>query len=182
MKKLMTSAAMLAAAQLLAFRVATFAPLADGTEFVADEGGKVIAVEAFSPLAASGTVALQSVWRADIFTNALDIAVSTQTVCTIVWSNTVTRAVTTNTYNSAKVKPPLWEVALSSNVVTSVNAVTNTWPVYKETAYATNAIVSGTASSGKYSGAPAAATYIAPGERLVFTGTASGGFLRLILE
>ena len=27
-----------------------------------------------------------------------------------------------------------------------------------------------------------AATYIAPGERLVFTGTASGGFLRLILE
>lgn len=46
----------------------------------------------------------------------------------------------------------------------------------------TNSIVSGTASSGKYSGTPASATYLGAGEKLVFTGTAAGGFLRIILE
>ena len=185
MKKILTfaAAALLAATTAHAFRVVTLAPLENGASFTCPEGGKVTAVEAYSPSAASGTVTLDSIWTAAIFTNAVELLPpTTQIVHTVVWSNDVTAAVFTNSYTSLAVHAPLHLIALSSNTVYNVSQITNSWPVLKETAVATNAIVTGTAEDGKYSGAPASATYIAPGEKLIFTGTASGGFLRIILE
>ncbi len=184
MKKTIFAIAATMALPLLAFRVVTLAPLTSGTEFSAPEGGKLTAVEVYSPSAASGTVALKSVWSADIFTNAVAyLPPVTQTVHTVVWSNEVSAAVTTNVYDSLAVHRPLHLLPLSSNTVYNVSVTTNTWPVFKETAVTTNTLLSGgTAASGKYSGSPASATYIAVGEKLVFEGTAAGGFLRLILE
>lgn len=183
MKKTIFAIAATMALPLLAFRVVTLAPLTNGAEFTSPDGGKLTAVEAYSPSAASGTVALKSIWASDIFTNAVSyLPPVTQTVHTVVWSNKVTAAVSTNTYDSLAVHVPLNLVALASNTVHNVSVTTNTWAVFKETAVKTNSIISGTASSGVYSGTPASAIYIAPGEKLVFEGTAAGGFLRLILE
>lgn len=180
MKQMILAAAMSLAAALGAFQVDSFAPQS-GVPFSAQNGGKLVAVEVFAP--EDGTVALSSVYAADVYTNAVEVNARTETEVTAVFSNTVTHAVTTNIFDSPKIHVPVWNVLVSSNIVESVVATTNEWPVYEKTVALTNAIISGASTStNTYSGAPDGNVYIAPGEILIFNGTATGGFLRLILE
>ena len=74
-----------------------------------------------------------------------------------------------------------FNILVSSNAAVSVSVSTNTWPVFEKSVFVTNTIASGTCSGGIFTNAPSG-VYLAPGEKLLFTGTATGGHLRLILE
>ena len=191
MKKLLAILAASAAVLCMsAFEVVEVSSPASGEEFVVSAGGKLVAVQAFS-VEASGTVALSSVFEAPVYTNAVLIRSSSFTNYVVVSSNRIDRALATNTlprdvYGPFKVSA--WQnlhpfdvfVSVATNEVEVV--ATNAWPVLKEIVAVTNALVSGTCSGHVYSGSPASAAYVKPRERLVFSGTATGGFLRLILE
>ena len=179
MKKLFTIAAALVAAIASAYTVAQY-DLAEAGELPArTTGGKVVAVQVYAPT--NGTVALTSVWSAEVYTNLTTVSASTNYLWTVAYSNTNTRAVYTNTYTSAGWPMPIYSIPLATNDLTSVSSVTNVTRVFKEQVSTNVAIVSGSAANHVYSGSPASNTYIAPGERMVYTG-ALGGWLRLILE
>lgn len=190
MKKLFLFSAIFALMNLAAYQVVEIPSPVSGEGFTSPAGGKIVAVQAFST-SASGTVALNSVYEAPVFTNAVQIIPATSTNYTVVASNRVANAVGTNVldaatfgeYTAAKwnTQRPLESVlSVATNIVTT--ATTNTWPVYQKSVSVTNSIVSGTCSSNLFSASPESDTYIKPNERLLFTGTATGGFIRLILE
>jgi len=164
-------------------------------EFNAPRGGKLARVEVFSTNA-TGTVNLKSVYSAPVFTNAVQIETFAATNVTVVSSNRLWRAASTNdviplatnAYEAAGFSFAMWQrthpldALVSSNRTVTVTATTNRWPVYKGEVAVTNSIISGGSLSGsKYGGAPGGDTWLAPGERLIYTGP-GGGFLRLILE
>ena len=170
-----------AACAAFAAQVSQYAMPADGMEFSSAVGGKIARVQVFSPVA-SGTVALKSIWSADVYTNAVKISAATSTVWSVVYSNYVSHTVFTNTAYRLPFPSVTFSNLIASNAVTTVEVTTNTWPVYQKTVCATNAIVSGTCSGGVYSGAPASDTWIGATDHLIFTGTATGGFLRIVTE
>lgn len=114
--------------------------------------------------------------------------VSVVTNTSVVSTNFPLQVVFTNTYAAAGFTLPGWSNANPAMTLLSVStnevftATTNTAPVFAYSVAVTNDLVSGTASSNVFTNAPAAPVYLAPGERLIFSGTATGGFLRLILE
>ena len=180
MKKLTLFAALFALG-LSAATVRQFTP-ASGDPFSAGVGGKLVQVTVFSTEAA-GTVNLASVWSAPTYTNAIDIAVTTSTVWAVEYSNTVTHAVFTNRVDFMPFPVQVYCDVIGSNATVTVTAVTNTTPVQSGVVTVTNAIISGgSCVSGVYSGAPASNTWISGTDALIFTGTAKGGFLRLVIE
>ena len=166
--------------------VTQFRPLAAGEFESGAVGGKLVAVQVFSPVA-SGTVSLKSIYEAAVFTNAVQIETVTATNMTVVSSNRLDAAVSTNIFPAAMFSYSAWQrgypfdMLISTNESVSVTVATNKWPVFEKSVFVTNDLASGTCSGGIFTNAPSG-VYLAPGEKLLFTGTATGGHLRLILE
>ena len=178
MKFKMAMLAAVAALMVAAYNVAQFSP-EDGGEFrVGNVGGKLVAVEAFAPT--NGTVELKRVWASDVYTNAVAYLVETSTVYTVTYSNAYTHVVSTNAYRDLSWIYNPGIIAQTTNDTVSVT--TNMWPVFKERVSVTNSLVSGVAADNVFTNALTAPVYLAPGEKLYFSGTATGGFLRLITE
>lgn len=184
MKKMFALAAILLAC--CAFRVAEV-PLAESGEFTLHDGGRLAAVEVFAPT--NGSVSLKQIWSAPVYTNVVSVVTNgAGTLSVGVWSNLTTHVVYTNWHNSLRGTSYRYPYAMATdtNLETTVTALadlaTNVVPVVSEIVAVTNTLASGTASANVYSGAPATTNYLATGERLLFDGTATGGFLRLILE
>ena len=184
MKKMIALAAILLAC--CAFRVAEV-PLADSGEFTLQDGGRLAAVEVFAPT--NGSVSLKQIWSAPVYTNAVSVVTNaTGTLSVGIWSNLTTHVVYTNWYNSLRGTSYRYPYAMATdtNLETTVSALvdlsTNTVLGISKIVAVTNTLATGTASSNVYSGAPAATNYLSAGDKLLFDGTATGGFLRLILE
>lgn len=179
MKKLSITLAAIALSLIAsAATVASFAP-EDGATYTVKNGGKLVRVESFAPVS-GGTFAISSVYSADVYTNAIDVATLTNTTYTVVETNYYTHAVTTNTFPNLSFVDDPGILGVTTN--TTVFAVTNTVAVYEKTVAATNALASGTATGLVGTNTLQNAAFIAPGEKLLFTGTAVGGWLRLIFE
>jgi len=179
MKKLSITLAAIALSLIAsAATVASFAP-EDGATYTVKNGGKLIRVESFAP-AAGGTFALSAIYSADVYTNAQTVATFTNTTYTVVETNYYTHAVSTNTFPNLSFVDDPGILGVTTN--TTVFAVTNTVAVYEKTVAATNALASGTATGLVGTNTLQNAAFIAPGEKLLFTGTAVGGWLRLIFE
>ena len=124
----------------------------------------------------------------NVVTNAVYGTITTNILTSLVTTNMpIAVELSTNTFHAvtpeafARAYPLHTLLSLSTNVTTT--ATTNIWPVLQRWVAVTNAIISGgTCSGSMYSGAPATNTYLKAHEWLIFTGTATGGFLRLILE
>ena len=125
-----------------------------------------------------------------ISTNIYTHAVETNQLTKLVVTNLPNQVVFTNTFAAADgpITASSWAAArpfetfLSISTNTTVTTSTNAWPVVKQYVTVTNTLVSGSCSSNLYNGSPATNTYLKAQEWLIFEGTATGGFLRLILE
>lgn len=179
MKKFLAVFAIAVAFALFGVDIVSIKPLANGDEFKLSRGGKLVRVEAFSPVS-GGTVAVSSIYSADTYTNAVHVANLTNTTYSVVTSNDYTHVVATNVYSSLSFVDDPGIIGISTNVTYS--AVTNQWPVYKGTIAVTNSVVTGTQTGYTLGKALETPVYLAPGERLRFTGTGVGGFIRMILE
>ena len=142
----------------------------------------------------SNRLALTRLTRFDVVTNAVDIStnVFTHAIQTNILTSTVatdlpiTVELSTNTF--AAVTPEAFAsalpfhtlISLSTNVTT--RATTNIFPIVQRYVTVTNSIINGSCSTNKFIGEPAAATYLKFQEWIIFSGTATGGFLRLIYE
>lgn len=184
MKKLFALASIMLAC--CAFRVADV-PLAKSGEFALHESGRLAAVEVFAPT--NGSVSLKRIWSAPVYTNAVSVVTNgTGALSVGVWSNLTTHVVYTNWFNSLRGTSYRYPYAMATdtNLETTVTALadvsTNAVLAISKIVAVTNTLASGTASSNVYIGAPATTNYLSTGERLLFDGTALGGFLRLILE
>ena len=178
MKKLFATLALFAAFACAAAVVVPFSPTSGGTVKLS-QGGKLVRVEAFSPVS-GGTVALKSVYSADVYTNAVSIATATNWNYSVVESNAYTHVVSTNAFQNLSWIDDPGIIGVTTNI--AVVATTNTWPVFQKTVAVTNDIVSGSQTGYVYTNTLGTAKYLAPGERLLFTGTGVGGFVRLIFE
>ncbi len=219
------------AALAFAFQVTELRNPVSGEGFTAGQGGKLVAVQAFSTNA-TGTIAINTVYSAPVYTNAVTIESSVVTNYTVVSSNRIAsllrpmrlklqdgpavvttnvfthavetnivyevvdtnmpnQVVFTNTFAAADFGPfttNAWAVAypfdtllsVSTNVTTK--AETNIWPVVRSYVVVTNSIVSGSCSNHVYNGSPSGSVYLKFQEWVNFTGTATGGFLRLVFE
>ena len=178
MKKYLSIVMFLAAFACAASVVVPFSPKAGGA-FKLSSGGKLTRVEAFSPVS-GGTFDLKSVYSADVYTNAVSVKTATNVTYTVVESNAYTHVVSTNSFHNLSFVDDPGIVGVSTNI--AVVATTNAWPVLKETVVVTNDIASGTQTGYKLEKNLDAPKYLAPGERLIFSGTGVGGFVRLIFE
>ena len=179
MKKMLSVLAAFAFAFVaVAATVVPFTPTNGGT-FKLSQGGKLTRVEAFSPVS-GGTLALSSIYSAPVYTNAIEISTFTNFAYTVVESNAYTHVVTTNAFPNLSWIDDPGIIGISTNMM--VVTTTNSWPVFKETVAVTNDIVSGSQTGYLYTNTLGTAMYLAPGERLLFTGTGVGGFVRLIFE
>lgn len=151
-----------------------------GEPFAAGLSGKVTHVVAFSPVA-SGTVAINRIWSAPTYTNAQEILTSTSTVWAVTYSNIVTHALMTNRVNRMPFPMEVYCNIIASNATTTITATTNTWPVQSGVVSVTNAIASGTCSGGVFTNAPNN-VWLGSLDTLIFTGTATGGFIRIFTE
>ena len=106
-------------------------------------------------------------------------------------TNVPAQVVFTNTFAAADFGPfavALWnagnpmDTLLSVSTNVTVTATTNSWRALKSVLSVTNTLVTGSCSTNIFSGSPASDTYLREHEWLVFEGTATGGWLRLILE
>lgn len=177
MKTKLLTLVSLAAFACSAAVIAPFSPKT-GETFTTSVGGKLTAIEAFAPT--NGTIVLKSIYSADVNTNAVSSTTVTNFDWTVVTSNRTSHVVATNTWSNLA-----W--SLRDDVIgVTTNAhpktTTRSWPVFKETVAVTNDVVSGSATSYLYKATLATPQYVAPGERFIYTGTASGGWIRLIFE
>ena len=181
MKKFIAILALALCGAAPALTVEQYSPT-PGAEFSASSGGGLRAAEVFSGVS-GGTAKLERLRSVNVYTNAVDILTSTQTVFTVVFTNTVDQIVFTNTYpTTVGIKPPLYCSVIASNLVLNITATTNTWPVLKEVCSDAETVFSGTLTGHLYTNSPAG-VYLLPGDKLIFSGTAStNGWLRLILE
>lgn len=179
MKKMLSVLAAFAFAfAAFAATVVPFTPT-DGGVFKLSQGGKLTRVEAFSPVS-GGTLALSTIYSAPVYTNAIEISTFTNFAYTVVESNAYTHVVTTNAFPNLSWIDDPGIIGVTTNI--AVVATTNTWPVLQKTVAVTNSVFSGTQTGFVYTNTLSTATYLAPGERLLFTGTGVGGFVRLIFE
>lgn len=177
MKKIIAFIVAAAAFACMAAIVVPFSPT-DGGVVKLGTGGKLTRVESFSPVS-GGTIALSSIYSAPTYTNAIEITVVTNISYRVVETNYYTHTVFTNDFPNLSFEDDPGILSVATNV--AVSAVTNVWPVFKETVAVTNSIVSGTQTGYVYTN-NVAPLFLAPGERLLFTGTGVGGFVRLIFE
>jgi len=219
------------AALASAYQVTELRDPVSGEGFTAGPGGKLVAVQAFSTNA-TGTIAINTVYTAPVFTNVVTIESYIATNYTIVSSNRLaslmrtvrlkvqdgpavvttnvfTHAVETNiVYKTIETNMPnqvvftntlaatdfgqftrdAWALAypfdsllsVSTNVV--AKAETNIVPMVQGNIVVTNSIVSGSCSNHVYNGSPSGSVYLKFQEWVNFTGTATGGWLRLVFE
>lgn len=179
MKKFLMAFLALAAFVAAAATVVPFGTADGGGLVKLSQGGKLVRVEAFSPVS-GGTIALSSIYSAPVYTNAVAIYVSTNMSYTVVESNAYTHVVATNVFPNLSFVDDPGILSIATNAV--VVATTNTWPVYKSTLAVTNSICSGAQTGYVYTNQLGTAQYLAPGELLRFTGTGVGGWVRLIFE
>lgn len=179
MKRFVAVFAVAFAVVLFGADIVSFKPVATGDEFKLSRGGKLTRVEAFSPVS-GGTFAISSIYSADTYTNAVQVANLTNTTYSVVTSNDYTHVVATNVYSSLSFVDDPGIIGISTNM--TYYAVTNRWPVYKGTVAVTNSLATGTQSGYTVGKALDTPVYLAPGERIRFTGTGVGGFIRLIFE
>lgn len=125
-----------------------------------------------------------------ISTNIYTHAVETNQLTKLVATNMPNQVVFTNSFAAASgpitaegwaASHPL-EALMSVSTNTTSTTGTITYPVVKQYVTVTNTLVTGSCSSNVYNGAPASATYLKAKEWIVFEGTATGGFIRLVLE
>lgn len=124
-------------------------------------------------------------------TNAALGTVSYVTNTAMSVTNVPAQVVFTNTYAAADFGPfavsrwnaghPMYTLLSVSTNVTA-KASTNSWRVLQRVLAVTNTVITGSCSGNVFSGSPASDVYLREHEWLVFEGTASGGWLRLILE
>ena len=137
-------------------------------------GCRALAVRAVSSVA-SGTANVVGVFAYDVTSNATETVTDTQ----VLWRRVLTNstAAVTNTYSGQVVytPPPPWLLA-SEGWVTNTSTRTVTRLVKTgETLMLTNTIGSVTCSGGLGYAAPSGAgAYIAPGEKVGWSGTAKG--------
>lgn len=125
-----------------------------------------------------------------ISTNIYTHAVETNQLTKLVVTNMPNQVVFTNTFAAASgpITPGGWasehplEALMSVSTNTTVTTATNIYPVVKQYVSVTNTLVTGSCSSNVYNGSPATNTYLKAQEWVIFEGTATGGFLRLVLE
>ncbi len=183
----MKNAILVMAAMMLAAcahgRVVTFDPASDTME-VGGSGGKLVAVQAFSPTQSGGSISLKSVWSAPVYTNCQKVTTTTSYRYQAVYSNLVSHAVYTNTYTALPIPSQIYSSTLGVTTNATTTSVTNSWKAFKETVATTNTIVnSATATGHAYDGTLDTPVYLGPFDRLIFTGTgANDGWLRLVLE
>ena len=115
-----------------------------------------------------------------VVTNAALGTVTYYTNTAVVVTNVPAQTVFTNSYPAADFTLAGW--SNENPVSTFLSISTNAVPVYWKSVAITNTVVTGSAASNIYSNAPAADTYLAPGERMIFDGTALGGFLQVVFE
>ena len=137
-------------------------------------GCRALAVRAVSSVA-SGTANVAGVFAYAVTSNVTETVTDTE----VLWRRVLTNSTTTvtNTYSGQVVytPPPPWKLASEGWVTnTSTRTVSRTVPT-GETLYLTNTIGSVTCSGGLGYAAPSGAgAYIAPGEKVGWSGTAKG--------
>lgn len=178
MKNLMFAAALAFSFAASAAVVVPFSPK-NGGVYSVGSGGKLTRVEAFSPVS-GGTVALKSIYSAPTYTNAVEVKVATNFEYSVVESNAYTHAVSTNLFNNLSWVDDPGILGVSTNRL--IVASTNSWPLVSGSVCVTNDLISGTATGYVYGGSLQDAKFLAPGERIIFTGTAVGGWVRMIFE
>jgi len=164
-----------------AANVSQFTVKSSGATFrVGNQGGKLARVECFSPVS-GGEFNLSRECAVDVYTNAVDILTATSHLYQVAYSNTYTHVEYTNTFNNLSFVDDPYIVGISTNTIVTVT--TNYTPVFEKVYSVTNAIVTGGAiTNGQYGAAPASTIYLGAGDRLLFSGTAVGGWLRIITE
>ena len=126
----------------------------------------------------------------NITTNVYTHAVETNQLTKVVVTNIPNQVVFTNSFDAAdgSITAEGWaasyplDALLSISTNTTVTTTTNIYPVVKQYVTVTNTLVTGSCSSHVFTGSPATDTYLKAHEWLEFEGTATGGFLRLVLE
>lgn len=137
-------------------------------------GCRALAVRAVSSVA-NGTANVAGVFAYAVMSNVTETVTDTE----VLWRRVLTNstAAVTNTYSGQVVytPPPPWKLASEGWVTnTSTRTVTRTVPT-GETLMLTNTIGSVTCSGGLGYAAPSGAgAYIAPGEKVGWSGTAKG--------
>lgn len=179
MKKLLSLALLSLSLAASAATIQSFVDFKSGDALKLKYYGEVSAVECFSTNA-TGTVAIDRVFERPIYTNAVEVAWSTNWTYDVAYSNTASHAVWTNSFPNLSFENDPYIVGVVTNELTS--ARTNRWPVLKETLVVTNSIISGACAGRFYRGEPDSGICVAPGDRLLFTGTATGGALRIVVE
>lgn len=125
----------------------------------------------------------------EISTNIYTRAVVTNIIRSIAQTNIpISVALTTNVFSAAGFSPQDFArqfpshtlLSLSTNTVTTTT--TNIWPVVSGVVAKTNTLVSGACAGNVFVGSPSTNTYLKAREWLIFEGTATGGFLRLVFE
>ena len=123
-----------------------------------------------------------NIYTGAVLTNVTYRTVVTNVPAQVVFTNTIAAAdfgsFTVARWNTGNPLDTLMSV--STNV--TVTATTNSWRVLKSVLSVTNTIVTGSCFGNVYSGSPASDTFLKAHEWLVFEGTGTGGWLRLILE
>lgn len=125
-----------------------------------------------------------------ISTNIYTHAVETNQLTKLVVTNMPNQVVFTNTFAAASgpITPSGWasehplEALMSVSTNTTATTGTITYPVVKQYVTVTNTLVTGSCSSNVFNGSPASDTYLKANEWIVFEGSATGGFIRLVLE
>ena len=165
---------------VFALRASIAAPAAVETVEIAAGGSwespgcRALAVRAVSSVA-SGTANVAGVYAYAVTSNVTETVTDTE----VRWQRVLTNstAAVTNTYSGQVVytPPPPWRLASEGWVTnTTTRTVSRTVPT-GETLYLTNTIGSVTCSGGLGYAAPSGAgAYIAPGEKVGWSGTAKG--------
>ena len=179
MKKMIAVAAAAAAFVSVAATVVHYPNPQSGNPFRISQGGKLVEVDAFTT-AASGTVDVKSVYSAPTYTNAVLISEVTNEFYTVVSSNDFTHIVSTNLFITRSFESSPDVIGVSTNRI--IRATTNIVPFVSGVVTVTNDVASGTASGNVLRKKLDSAVYIGPNEPLIFTGTATGGWLRFIFE
>ena len=160
-----------------------------GVEFPADKGGALIRTEVFSGSLANGSAKLERVYGIDVYTNSYRVVTNaTGTLTVSVWSNLTSHVTYTNwtdTLNTTYYTYPYMtatDTNLSTRTTALYNIGTNVVAVLAEAVRQRQTIFENTLADNLCTNA-IEAVYLLPGDKLIFSGTAStNAWLRLIFE
>lgn len=138
--------------------------------------GKVARIEVVSSVAA-GKATVKRVSPVVGVTNVVDIYITTNTTYTTVYSNSLAQVITNvSPYITRKFDANL--ISYTTNNVVTTSAITNAIPM--ASTFVTNNVASEITCSGGIGGSSPEDKWILPGEKLIYSGTATG--VTVILE